>query len=113
MKLLLSFLLPLFLFGEQIELVHDTPIRYWILEAEKALTEKQTELVQSRLKGNFKSDETRYYVFWNKPHTASRKKLLQIPKNRAILLMWEPPTVQKKTLLEKIFKAFQADLHLG
>ncbi len=35
-----------------------------------------------------------YIIFWNIPHLAKRLNLSLLPKEKMILFMWEPPTVQ-------------------
>src|SRR3989344_5204980 len=101
------FFLPLLLFAEKIELVHNVPIHYWITDAEKALLKKNIEIVQSNLRKDKDRDQVSYFVFWNKPSCAKRKRLVKIPKDQALLFAWESPVFQKKLYSRKYLRHFK------
>lgn len=112
--LLLLFFIPLCLFaGKRIELVHDftvDPSSQSLFEEgegspwyqlKRTLAEKDICLVSSMLEGFKDSADLAHVVFWNVP-TYAKKALGALPKNKAILFMWEPPTVHQAQYKEKL-----------
>ena len=103
----LLILFPAFLLSETVELAHnwtndpnDQSFLNLVFPEEmlKTLREEKIDLHASDLKNaDLSSDEVRYVVVWNKPHFVKRKnREVRIPRQKALLFMWEPPTVQKK-----------------
>lgn len=53
------------------------------------------------------AEETAVVVVWNTPPGLRASKLKRIPKEKAVLFLWEPPTVQKKLYSPKLWNHFQ------
>lgn len=103
--------LPLLLFAEKqkekVELVSDFGMGNCLFDVQKALQEKEVKFNLSKLKGRLKSDDVRYYVVWNKPHAVSQRILQKLPRDKAILFMWEPPSTLPKLYSRKYLKHFK------
>ncbi|MBI2742847.1 MAG: hypothetical protein HYX48_02910 [Chlamydiales bacterium] len=109
--------IPLLLFGNKVELIADWPIAENdpVCNAiSKILIEKGDALALSDLKAYrpFLEKECREtlklnpdikrLVFWNIPQKMSKLKFGRLPKEKLVLFMWEPPTVQKRLYTKKV-----------
>jgi len=79
----------------------------FLSEVKQVLSEKKIELVASDLSGDLKSDEVSYVILWNHAKWMKPSFLSRIPKEKAILFMWEPPTVLKKMYSRKTLRHFK------
>ncbi len=113
--------LPLILFGKKVELIADWPIS----EKEglggainQRLNAKGDMLVvsdfssyrsflhkESKEKFTF-NPEIKQLVFWNMPQKLKKLKIERLPKEKLILFMWEPPTVQRRLYTKKMQDLF-------
>lgn len=79
----------------------------FLADVKQVLSEKKIELVASDLSGDLKSKEVSYVVLWNQPKWMKPSFLSRIPKEKAILFMWEPPTVLKKMYSPETLRYFK------
>lgn len=113
-------LLPLVLFAGQkghrrIEFYHTftldpknpATLNSYLTDVKNVLSEKNIDIVPSDLTGNLKADEVSYVVVWNWPKWMSDSALDKIPREKAILFMWEPPSYFKKMYDEKTLSHFK------
>lgn len=128
----LLFIFPNLLFSLQVDLVTDfppgplkegtpkekTPIFY---QVQKVLAERGDTLTISDLKPYQlptkkkkrwlrrkakNTKEVSHFVFWNIPSFAKRLDLSALPKEKMVLFIWEPPTVQSHLHKEKFHDYF-------
>lgn len=115
--ILLGILLPLLVFGQSVEIVPDwafTSKDPLFSRLEGVLSKQGKTLAVSdlsnyapfldkKVKKNFSLDPSiKKIVFWNIAHKLKKLDLSRLPKERLILFMWEPPTVQKNLYTEKV-----------
>jgi hypothetical protein len=111
-------LLPSFLLAATVELTHnwtDDPNDQHFLnivfpqELLDTLQENNIHLHTSNLKNvDLASDTVSHVVVWNKPHFVKRKNRgLKIPRKKALLFAWEPPTVQRKLYSPRYLALFK------
>lgn len=119
MKLLsISFLfLLLFCSHKRIEIVsnfssdpNDQSLIHIFLEKTAALLKKnEIEIITSDLHHDLTNKDILSVVVWNIPTARGKKpvKIKRIPKEKAILFIWEPPTTLPDLYREKTFKRFK------
>lgn len=78
-----------------------------LAEITRALAEKKIDLVTSDLEGDLSARDVDYVVVWNKPHFVKHPLLDRIPKQKAVLFLWEPPTVSPKIYSPKYLRHFK------
>lgn len=120
-KPLFFFLLPFCLFAARIEIVPDWNISEGdelIGKLKNALDKSNTAVLLSDFssyapflqkgeKRPFKlSDEVKKIVFWNVGQKFKKLDLSRLPKEKMVLFMWEPPTVQKHLYTSKTQEQF-------
>lgn len=105
-------LTPIILWGKRVELIADWPISerdalYCAIE--KVLKEKGDALALFDLAETTQPftipANTERVVFWNMPQKM-KKKFSSLPKDRLVLFMWEPPTVQKRLYKSRLQDGF-------
>lgn len=113
-------LLPLTLFAEKKEhrrieffqnMTQDpkdpSALLVFLKEVKEVLNEKNIDIVPSDLNVDLKADEVSYIVLWNKPKWMNDAFLKRIPKEKALLFMWEPPTVLNGMYSQETFRHFK------
>jgi hypothetical protein len=121
-KILLTFILfPLLLCAKTVEVVADWAITEQDehLSRIKVLLDKQgdklaisdlssyAEFLKKESRKSFKlSDDVKKIVIWNFPKSLKKFDLTKLPKERLVLFMWEPPTVQKQLYNRNIQQFF-------
>ncbi len=120
-KALLFLFLPLLLFAGRVEIVPDWPMTEQddlILKLKTAVSEMGRTVVLSDLapyapflqkkeKRSFTlPPEVSRVVFWNVGYKFKKLDLSRLPKEKLILFMWEPPTVQKHIYTKKVQDRF-------
>lgn len=73
------------------------------LKAHQLPTKKQKRFFSKKAKN---TQDIAHFVFWNIPSFAKRLDLSALPKEKMILFVWEPPTVQKHLHEEKFHDCF-------
>src|SRR5579872_2217617 len=122
-KLILTSLLclPLILWAKKVELVPDWKVSekeglFPLIQ--KALAERGETLALSDF-SNYKpflqkdekkpckvDSEVGKIVFWNIAESLKKLNLTLLPKEKLVLFMWEPPSVQKRIYQKKVHRCF-------
>lgn len=72
----------------------------------QSLLKKNIEIYATDLKNCGSCEEIRYFVFWNIPNYIKKRALSAFPKEKMILFIWEPPTVEPHLYKKKYQKHF-------
>jgi hypothetical protein len=120
-KALFFLLLPLCLFANRIEIVPDWPMTEQdglIVKMKNVVEPSGRILVVSDFASyipSLRKEEKRAFalpkevsriVFWNIGQKFKKLDLSRIPKEKLVLFMWEPPTVQKHLYEKKVQERF-------
>ncbi|MFI5334248.1 MAG: glycosyltransferase family 10 domain-containing protein [Chlamydiales bacterium] len=120
-NILFFFFLPIYLLANRIEIVPDWPISEQdevVSKLKNALAESGRTVVLSSLAPYIpflQKDDKRAFtlpkevsrvVFWNVGQKFKKLNLSRMPKEKLILFMWEPPTVQKHLYTKKVQEQF-------
>lgn len=112
---------PLALVAQKVEVIADWPISEQdplCTAINKILNEKGDQIAISNLdpykpfleKGSKEkpsvNPDVKRIVFWNMPQKFTKLKFERLPKEKMVLFMWEPPTVQKRLYTKKVQDLF-------